>query len=132
MMEPIVRKGNVLAYIIRGEVMPEKTFFPTGPELELQVGFVVYPAGGEVVPHRHLPVIRKITRTCEVILVKKGRCALDLYGDEQQVVATRELRTDDVVILVSGGHGFRMLEDTILLEVKQGPYYGADEKERLS
>ena len=85
-----------------------------------------------MVPHRHLPVIRKIDRTCEVILVKKGRCALDLYGDEQQVVATRELRTDDVVILVSGGHGFRMLEDTILLEVKQGPYYGADEKERLS
>lgn len=130
-MEEIIHNGKVLGYIIHGDVMPEKTFFPTGPELELQVGFVVYPAGGEVAPHRHLPVIRNITRTCEVVLVKRGRCELDLYGSERQVVATRELCTDDVVILVSGGHGFRMLEDTILLEVKQGPYFGADEKERL-
>jgi hypothetical protein len=131
MMEPIVWESSVLAYIVRGAVMPEKTVFPTGPELELQVGFVVYQAGGAVIPHRHLPVIRKISRTCEVILVKKGRCELDLYNDDRQVIATRELRTDDLVILVSGGHGFRMLENTILLEVKQGPYFGADEKERL-
>jgi hypothetical protein len=131
-MEPIVWEGRVLAYIIHGKVMPEKTFFPTGPELELQVGFVVYPAGGQVVPHRHLPVVRTIDRTCEVILVKRGRCALDLYGNGRQVVATHNLCTDDVVILVSGGHGFRMLEDTVLLEVKQGPYYGADEKERIA
>ena len=132
MMEPIVWEASVLAYIVRGEVLPEKTVFPTGPELELQVGFVVYQAGGAVAPHRHLPVIRKISRTCEVVLVKKGRCALDLYSEGRQVVVTRELRTDDLVILVSGGHGFRMLEDTILLEVKQGPYYGVEEKERLS
>jgi hypothetical protein len=130
-MEEIIHNGTVLGYIIRGTVMPDKTVFPAPAELELQVGFVVYPAGGEVAPHRHLPVIRNITRTCEVVLVKQGRCALDFYNDASQVVATRELCTDDVVILVSGGHGFRMLEDTILLEVKQGPYFGADEKERL-
>ncbi len=130
-MEEIVHNGQMLACIIRGETMPKKTVFPTGPELELQVGFVVYRAGGAVAPHRHLPVIRKISRTCEVILVKKGRCELDLYNDDRQVIATRELRTDDLIILVSGGHGFRMLEDTILLEVKQGPYFGADEKERF-
>jgi hypothetical protein len=132
MMESIVGKTDVLAYVIRGSVIPDKTIFPTGPELELQVGYVVYPRGGAVLPHRHLPVIRRLSRTCEVVLVRQGRCEMDLYDDGRQVIATRELCAGDLVILVSGGHGFRMSEDTILLEIKQGPYYGVGEKERLA
>jgi hypothetical protein len=132
MMESITSDGQVLAYIIRGKTMPEKTVFPTPDDLELQVGFVVYKAGGVVTPHRHVPISRKIDRTCEVIVVKKGRCEVDLYGEDRQVLASRELRTGDVFVLVSGGHGFRMMEDTILLEIKQGPYYGLSEREQLS
>ena len=132
MMEPIVWEASVLAYFIRGMVMPEKTVFPTGPELELQVGFVVYQAGGVIAPHRHPPITRSISRTCEVTMVKKGRCEVDIYNDKRQIVATRELCAGDLVIFVNGGHGFRMLEDTVLLEVKQGPYHGANEKESLS
>ena len=131
MMEEIVQGKNTLAYIIRGNVMPEKTQFPTPSDLELQVGFVVYPAGGMVRPHRHAPVTRTIKRTCEVILVKKGRCDVDLYADDRQLVTTRELVTGDLIVLVSGGHGFRMKEDTVLLEIKQGPYFGLNEKETL-
>ena len=56
---------------------------------------------------------------------------LDIFNDDQQLIATRELRTGDVVILVNGGHGFRMQEDTVLLEIKQGPYLGLGEKELL-
>ena len=132
MTEPITWEGCVLAYVIRGAMTPEKTVFPTPPELELQVGFVVYQAGGVIAPHRHVPITRSIKRTCEVIVVRKGRCEVDIYNDDRQVVATPELCTGDLIILVSGGHGFRMLEDTILLEVKQGPYQGQDEKEQLS
>ena len=47
------------------------------------------------------------------------------------LIATRELATGDVMLMVGGGHGFRMLEDTVLLEVKQGPYTGVAEKERF-
>lgn len=130
-MEPITWDGRVLAYVIRGAMTPEKTVFPTPPELELQVGFVVYEAGGVIAPHRHVPITRNIERTCEVIVVRKGRCEVDIYNDNRQVVATRELSTGDLLITVSGGHGFRMVEDTILLEVKQGPYFGLDEKEYL-
>ncbi len=131
-MDPITCDGSVLAYVIRGMLTPEKTVFPTPPDLELQVGFVVYQAGGVIAPHRHVPITRNIDRTCEVIVVRKGRCEVDIYNVERQVVATRELTTGDLVIIVSGGHGFRMVEDTILLEVKQGPYHGLDEKEPLS
>jgi cupin fold WbuC family metalloprotein len=131
MMEPIIWNGKALAYFIRGAVMPEKTVFPTAPDLELQVGFVVYKAGGVIPPHRHVPITRSIIRSCEVIVVRKGRCELDIYNDDRKVVATRKLSTGDLVILVSGGHGFRMVEDTILLEIKQGPYHGLHEKEQL-
>ena len=72
-----------------------------------------------------------IRGTSEVLIVRRGRCEVDIYNDERQIVATRELRLGDVMIMVGGGHGFRMLEDTVLLEVKQGPYTGVDEKERF-
>ena len=64
-------------------------------------------------------------------MLKSGNCEIDIYNDEQEFVTTRSLRTGDIVLTVSGGHGFRMTEDTILLEVKQGPYSGVDEKHRF-
>jgi hypothetical protein len=130
MLEIIENGGVALAYVMTWLGPPTATTFPTPAELELQVGYVVYAAGGEVVAHHHLPVTRQIERTCEVIVVKTGRCAVDLYDDNRNLVATRELKPGDLVILATGGHGFRMQEDTVLLEIKQGPYLGSTEKVR--
>ena len=130
-VEHVESNGQSLAYIIRTELNPDKTTFLTPPEFNLQVGFVVYPTGGEIARHVHLPLQRHVQGTSEVLLVKQGRCLIDLYNDARQVVATRELRTGDVLLMVGGGHGFRMLEDTVFLEIKQGPYTGLDEKERF-
>ena len=129
--EQILWNNQPLAYIFRKEINPEKTTFLTPPELNLQLGLVVYPAGGSVTPHVHLPVERTIVGTCEVLVVKKGRCEIDIYNDERQLVSTRELREGDVILTVGGGHGFRMLEDTVLLEIKQGPYVAGVDKERF-
>lgn len=131
LIEKITWEDKILAYIIRAEVNPEKTTFLTPLEFNLQLGFVVYPAQGEVARHVHLPLERRIVGTSEVLILKQGRCEIDIYNDERELVATRELRTGDVMLMVSGGHGFRMLEDTVLLEIKQGPYTGVDEKERF-
>jgi hypothetical protein len=120
-----------LAYIIRAIVMPEKTLFLTPPEFKQQVGFVVYPKGGEIGRHTHRPLERHLVGTSEVLIVKKGHCLIDIYNDERDLVATRELSEGDLMLMVGGGHGFRMLEDTVFLEVKQGPYTGVDEKERF-
>ena len=133
-MEPIERilQGTQpLAYIIRGDLLPDKTTFLTPPEFKQQVGFVVYPAGGEIARHVHLPLERHLVGTSEVLVLRSGRCLIDIYGDDRQLVATRELRQGDIMLMVGGGHGFRMLEDTVFLEVKQGPYTGLDEKERF-
>ncbi len=32
------------------------------------------------------------------------------------------------MVMVGGAHGFEMLEDTVMVEVKQGPYMGTQEK----
>lgn len=74
---------------------------------------------------------RQIAGTSEVLVVKKGRCLIDIYNDDRELVTTRELRVGDTLLMVGGGHGFRMLEDTVFLEIKQGPYTGLDEKERF-
>jgi hypothetical protein len=130
-VELISSGGRPLAYVIRSGYRPSETTFPTPPELNLQVGFVVYPAGGEVPRHSHRPLERSLVGTAEVIVVREGRCALDVYADDHELVATRDLASGDVMVMVGGGHGFRMLEPTVLLEVKQGPYSGPEEKERF-
>lgn len=130
-IEQVASHGTVLCLIIRAGFRPGTTTFLTPPDYKQQVGFVVYPEGGEIARHVHRPLERHLVGTSEVLLVKEGRCLLDVYDDERNLVATRELATGDLMLMVGGGHGFRMLEPTVLLEVKQGPYTGLDEKERF-
>jgi hypothetical protein len=130
-VERVLWDGRPLCYIIRATKNPEKTTFLTPPEFKQQVGFVVYPADGVITPHLHLNLERHLVGTSEVLVIKRGRCLLDVYNDNKELVATRELRVGDLMLMVGGGHGFRMLEDTVFLEIKQGPYTGLEEKERF-
>jgi hypothetical protein len=131
-VEAIYQDDTPLAYVVRADAMPGATDFITGDDAAFQAGFVVNPAGGSVVPHIHLPVVRTIVGTSELLLVRRGRCIVDVYGSDRTLVASRELAAGDLVISLGGGHGFRMLEDTVLFEVKQGPYGGQEEKERFA
>jgi hypothetical protein len=131
LFEKICYKDNTLVYIIRSSFNPEITTFLTPSEFKQQVGYVVYPAGGEVERHVHLNLERQLVGTSEVLIIKKGRCLIDIYNDDRELVATRELNPGDLMLMVGGGHGFRMLEDTVFLEIKQGPYIGLEEKERF-
>ena len=130
-VEKIVSNGKPLAYIIWGELEPTQTTFFTPPEFKQQVGYIVYPVGGEIQRHLHRPLERNLVGTSEVLIVRRGRCQIDIYDDSGKLVASRELRSGDITLMVGGGHGFRMQEDTVFLEVKQGPYTGIDEKERF-
>jgi mannose-6-phosphate isomerase-like protein (cupin superfamily) len=131
LIETIADQGVILAYIARGGAPPRETTFLTPDDCNLQVGHVVYPAGGEIARHVHLPIERHLVGSTEVLVVQQGHCEVDVYTDDRRVVATCELRQGDILIAVGGGHGFRVLEDTVLLEIKQGPYPGGAEKERF-
>lgn len=131
LVEQIIWGIKPLCYIIRASFLPDQTTFLTPPEFKQQVGYVVYPVGGEIKRHVHRPLERHLVGTSEVLVVKQGHCLIDIYNDDRELVATRELFPGDVMLMVGGGHGFRMLEDTVFLEIKQGPYTGLDEKEQF-
>ena len=120
-----------LAYVVRAVATAERTTFLTDASETLQVGFVVHEARDDIPRHTHRPVERAFEGTAEVILVRSGHCILDVYDEDRHLVASRDLATGDVAVLLRGGHGFRVSEDTVLFEVKQGPYTGLDEKERF-
>jgi mannose-6-phosphate isomerase-like protein (cupin superfamily) len=130
-IETIRDGAQVLAYIARGGARPQQTRFLTPDDCTLQVGHVVYPAGGEILRHVHLPVERHLVGTTEVLIVQHGRCEVDVYTQDRRLVTSCELREGDILIALGGGHGFRMLEDTVLLEIKQGPYHPGADKERF-
>ena len=129
-MEFIKTKDNVLtSIIIRRDYTPTETTFITSQDLPQQVGFVVYPTGGVIKRHIHKTVDRQNISSSEALIVRQGRLEIDIYDQNKNLVATRELQEGDFVLMVSGGHGFRILEATILLEVKLGPYAGPSDKE---
>jgi hypothetical protein len=129
--EQIIWQNQILCIIIRASYLPDKTVFITPPDFKQQVGYIVYPEMGEIVRHTHRPLERHLVGTSEVLIVKKGRCLIDIYSEDHTLITTRELDDGDIMIMVGGGHGFRMLEDTVFIEVKQGPYTGLVEKERF-
>ena len=129
LVEHIKWQDKLLCILIHSAFLPEKTTFLTQPEFKQQVGFIVYPAGGEIARHSHRALERRLVGTSEVLIVKKGRCLIDIFNEGHELVTTRELFPGDIVLMLSGGHGFRILEDTVFLEIKQGPYTGLDEKE---
>jgi quercetin dioxygenase-like cupin family protein len=131
LIEKIIWQDIPLAYIIRSEMNPTETTFLTPPEFKQQVGYVVYPAGGKIQRHVHRSLERHLVGISEVLIVRRGRCEIDIYNNERELVATRQLHQGDIMLMVDGGHGFRMIEDTVFLEVKQGPYTGLEEKERF-
>lgn len=130
-IEIIKDGGLILSMIIRSTVTPTKTNFVTPDEFYQQAGFIVYPAGGKIPSHVHKPIERHLVGTPETLFVRKGKMEVCFYNDSHELKAKCILQTGDVLMLVNGGHGFTMLEDTILLEIKQGPYTGLVEKERF-
>jgi hypothetical protein len=127
--ESIEAQGRVLAFVIRADAEPSKTTFVTSPDMNFQAGLIVHPAGYTIPRHRHPPNRREVVGTAEALLIRRGRCRVDFYDTKADPIATRELIAGDVLVLLAGGHGFKMLEDTVMMEIKQGPYIAVADKE---
>ena len=89
------------------------------------------PAGYVIDPHIHNPVVREVHFTNEVLIIRSGQVRVDFYSDEQKYLESRKLGTGDIILLIRGGHGFVMLENSEIVEVKQGPYAGDKDKTRF-
>lgn len=122
---------DVLAYVVRASVREAESGFLTDDSAPFQLGFIHHPEGHEIVPHRHLPVRREIVGTAEVVLVRSGRVKVRLFDGADEEVHRLILDAGDLILHLRGGHSFEMLEETTLLEIKQGPYAGSEDKEPI-
>jgi len=123
--------GTLLAIVIRADVRPDGVRFYTADDSSLQVGLLGHRSGDTAQPHIHHPMRRVITNTLEVLHLRAGRMEVYVYDPQRRPVATVELNAGDTILLAAGGHGLKVTEDALILEVKQGPYLGVDDKEKF-
>ena len=90
-----------------------------------------HPAGKVIDAHIHNLVHRNVVMTQEVLIIKKGVLRVDFYDEYEDYLESRNLYKGDIILLVSGGHGFKVLEEVEMIEVKQGPYAGSNDKKRF-
>jgi hypothetical protein len=89
-----------------------------------------HPAGKIIESHIHSPVPREVLATQETLFLRRGKLRVDFYDDDRRYLESRILEAGDAILLVQGGHGFEVLEDLEMFEVKQGPY--KDDKIRFT
>ena len=129
-VEKIVKEGIIYAISIRSDYKPDKTEFFTEDEHFQQLGFIVYEAGGQIKPHMHKVLKRTIDKTTETLIVKKGKIEYQIFNNDEDLISTGILKKDDIITLINGGHGFKIIEDAIMIEVKQGPFISTDQDKK--
>lgn len=131
MIEQIVNNGKLLSIIIRASYEKKGIQFFTPDDFSQQLAYMKRPKDYIIPPHVHNAVAREVQFTQEVLFIKSGRVRVDFYDDERAYLESAELRQGDVILLAYGGHGFEMLEESEMIEVKQGPYAGELDKVRF-
>tara|TARA_Y100000590_G_C15560136_1_gene954418 strand:+ start:583 stop:1020 length:438 start_codon:yes stop_codon:yes gene_type:complete len=123
MIEKIKYKKRLFALIVRGKYRNKKgvTFF-TPNNTTQQFGYMKHQKGHIIKPHKHKKRITRILTTTEVILILKGSLRVDFYDQSKKYLFSKIVKEKDIILLVEGGHGFKVIKDVEMIEVKQGPY----------
>ena len=131
MIETIKDLSVTLAIIIRNEFNQQGIHFVTSNEESQQLAYMHHPAGKIIAPHVHNAVPRDVHYTKEVLFIRKGKLRVDFYNEQQCYLESRILYSGDVILLSEGGHGFEVIEEVEMFEVKQGPFAGNQDKTRF-
>ena len=127
-IEFIKNQNMDFAIILRREFQKEGIHFFTPDDSTQQLGYMKHPAGKKIVPHFHNPVERLVSVTQEALILKSGVLRVNFYTEDNKYYTDRILRAGDIILLRGGGHGFEVIEDVEIIEVKQGPYAGDADK----
>lgn len=130
-IEEVKKKEKLLAMIIRNDYECKGVDFVTPNEFSQQVAYMHHPAGKIIDAHVHNMVHRNVVLTQEVLFIKKGILRVDFYDEYEDYLESKVLYAGDIILLVSGGHGFSVIEEVEMIEVKQGPYSGDQDKKRF-
>jgi hypothetical protein len=128
LLETIVEGLEPIALIIRNDYDESGLHFFTPDSFSQQVAFMKHPQGYVIQPHVHNLVPRQVLYTQEVLIIKKGKVEFTFYTSKKVFLSKRILKTGDIILLCGGGHSMTMLEETSMIEVKQGPYAGDNDK----
>jgi hypothetical protein len=131
LIDQVKHKEQLLAIIVSHRFCEPGVHFFTPTEFSQQLAYIRHPAGKIIDPHVHNPVLRGVQYTQEVLFLKRGRLRIDFYDPEQRYLESRVLEAGDIILLATGGHGFEVLEEIEMIEVKQGPYAGDRDKTRF-
>lgn len=131
LVQEVVYEGQLFAIIVAADFKQPGIHFFTPNTLSQQLAYMSHPAGKHIQPHIHNTVPREVFFTQEVLIIKRGKVRVDFYTCQQEYLQSYVLNAGDVILLVQGGHGFEILEDLEMIEVKQGPYVGEHDKTRF-
>lgn len=126
-MKVIEKNGMVLARHISTTDLAEGLSFYSKDEEYIQVGSWRYNQGKELLAHIHNEVKREVLRTQEVLLVTQGKVKACIYDLQERLAEEIVVQAGEILVLLQGAHGYTILEDdTRVIEIKNGPYLGAD------
>ena len=131
MIEYIKCNEITLAIVIRNSFSANDIKFFTPQDFSQQLGYMKRKKGYIIEPHVHNKIPREITLTQEVLILKRGKVRVDFYDDGKRYSESSILYSGDIILLANGGHGFTMLEESEIIEVKQGPYLEEKDKEKF-
>jgi hypothetical protein len=130
-IETITHGLEPIALIIRSDYDQPGIQFFTPSNFSQQVAFMSHPAGHKVAAHVHNLQMRQVLYTQEVLFLRRGKVKVNLYSSAREPIGSRVLNAGDLILLCGGGHSVEMLEESSMIEVKQGPYTGEADKTRF-
>ena len=123
--------GNLLGLYVSKDSFKDGKKFLTSNESEFQVGVFKLDRGEEIISHTHKDQNRNIVKTSEAITVISGKIKVNFFDLNQKYLRSIEVSSGESIILVGGGHGIEIIEDTKCIEIKQGPYKEDTDKIRF-
>ena len=133
MIEKILYKNKLFALIVKGNYRKKRGInFFTPNNATQQFGYIKHKKGYVIEPHQHNQRLTKILSTTEVILLLKGILRVDFYDTNKKYLFSKVIKAKDIIMLVNGGHGFKVLKNVEMIEVKQGPYSLAGDKTKFN
>lgn len=136
MIEKIQHNRKLFATIIRKKYQKKKgiNFFTDNNAMQ-QVGYMNHKKNHIIYPHKHNKRKIKYSRvdaTTEVLIILKGILRVDFYDTKKKYLYSKKLYANDIILLSSGGHGFKVIKDVKMIEVKQGPYFVSKDKVKFN
>ena len=128
MIQVIKNNKKIYSIVIRKKFKFNGIKFFTPSDFSQQLGYMSRPKNYRIKPHKHRKVKRSVNLTQEVLFIKSGKVEVSFYNHRNKVFKKIFLAAGDIILLANGGHSFKMLKKTEMIEVKQGPYKSDKDK----